>query len=279
MHKTFSIVIPTYGRPEALVDCLESLRALTGPSFEVIVVDDGSPAALDEAVLPFRDALNLTLLRQENAGPGAARNRGASAAKGTYLAFTDDDCRPDPGWLAAYETVLSDHPPALAGGPVRNGLPGNLFAAASQDITLFLYDTDRSDRAFFSSNNIACTKEMFEKVGGFDAGLRTSEDRDLAIRWRASGGITVKAPHAVVQHFHNMTGRGFWRQQVSYGQGAKHLSAKLERTGLAEPITARGLGFYRDLFLAPYRIGGRGRPVRALLIALSHLPLFVGYVR
>jgi glycosyltransferase involved in cell wall biosynthesis len=279
MQPTFSIIIPTFRRPGALAACLESLKGLDHPSFEVVVVDDGSPEPMDEAVRPYRERLQLTVLRQENAGPGAARNRGAEAARGSYLAFTDDDCKPDPGWLEAFEGTLRTHPDALVGGPVRNGLPQNLYAAASQDITTFLYESDTSDRAFFSSNNLACRRDRFVEVGGFDPDLRTSEDRDLAIRWRAAGGRTVRAGNAVVQHFHDMTAAGFWRQQVSYGRGAKDLSAKLVRTGEAEPVRPRGMSFYRQLVLSPYRSEGRRRLARSVLIALSHLPLFVGYVR
>ena len=87
-----SIVIPTYGRPDQLAACLDSLEALDYPRdrFEVIVVDDGSPQPLP----PYGGALRVTLVRQAHAGPAAARNTGAAASRGRWLAFTDDDCRP-----------------------------------------------------------------------------------------------------------------------------------------------------------------------------------------
>ena len=100
-HPTFSIIIPTYQRPTQLAVCLRSLTGLNYPRerFEVIVVDDGSTTPLDAVVASVRDSLNVMLTRQDNGGPAAARNTGAARARGTFLAFTDDDCTPTPDWL------------------------------------------------------------------------------------------------------------------------------------------------------------------------------------
>lgn len=80
----FSIIIPTYSRPEQLVACLQSLTHLDYPRdrFEVIVVDDGSDMPLEGVVTPLRNWLEVTLLRQMNSGLGVARNTGAARAKG-----------------------------------------------------------------------------------------------------------------------------------------------------------------------------------------------------
>ncbi|NNU16645.1 glycosyltransferase [Parvularcula sp. ZS-1/3] len=274
----FSIIIPTYGRPEQIAACVESLRGLEGPSFEVVVVDDGSPepVMIDPAL--YADDFALRVIRQENAGPGAARNRGANEAHGRYLAFTDDDCRPCPDWLERYLAVLDGHPERLAGGLVVNGLERNVFAAASQDIITFLYKKDGADLAFFTSNNFACAREAFLDCGGFDPALRTaSEDRDFCIRWRARGGETVQAECAIVEHFHDLRMESFWRQHTNYGRGARDLSDKLERTGDAEPLRVRGFGFYRDLVSWPYAAGGSGKLARSLLIVLSHVAMARGF--
>src|ERR1700687_4271431 len=99
----FSIIVPTYARPLELVDCLEALARLEfrRDSFEVIVVDDGSPSPPAAVVERFRDRLTLNLVTAPHGGPAAARNRGAERATGKFFAFTDDDCRPAPNWLDA----------------------------------------------------------------------------------------------------------------------------------------------------------------------------------
>ena len=130
----FSIVIPTYDRPRPLSACLEAMSGLEYPRdrFEVIVVDDGSPEPPEAAAAPFRDRLDLTLLRLPHAGPATARNAGASRARGEYLAFTDDDCAPDPGWLHALAARFAAEPGGLLGGRTINRLPENPYSSASR---------------------------------------------------------------------------------------------------------------------------------------------------
>src|SRR5213593_4845830 len=103
--RTFAVVIPTYDRPAELRRCLDSLAAQNYPRdrFEVIVVDDGSPTPAEEVVSCYDPSLNLTLRRQARAGPAAARNVGATAARSRFLAFLDDDCRASPDWLQQLE--------------------------------------------------------------------------------------------------------------------------------------------------------------------------------
>ncbi len=109
-----SVIIPTFNRPSALKHCLRSLAVSDYPHdwFEIIVVNDGSdpPAAVS---VPGR--LTVRLLHQANAGPSAARNAGAAVASGDLLAFTDDDCEIDPGWLPALATEAASAPGCLLG--------------------------------------------------------------------------------------------------------------------------------------------------------------------
>ena len=104
---SFSVVVATHSRPRQLARCLEALADLDYPRdrVEVLVVDDGGSKSLDRVIAPYRDRLNLALLSQARAGPGAARNTGAARAKRTFLAFTDDDCIVSPDWLTANVSV------------------------------------------------------------------------------------------------------------------------------------------------------------------------------
>src|SRR5688500_17395801 len=95
-----TVVVPTYNRCAFLPDLVASLKAQTHPSFHVVIVDDGST---DDTVAVATDAIagdpRFTLLSSPNRGPATARNIGARDAAGEWLAFTDDDCMPQPGWL------------------------------------------------------------------------------------------------------------------------------------------------------------------------------------
>src|ERR1041384_3225544 len=178
----FSVIVPTYNRPRQLAACLSALRRIDYPrsSWELIVVDDGSATPLNGVVQHFTGDLNLKLLRQPNAGPAAARNAGAAAARGQFLAFTDDDCSPDPHWLLQLAQRLSTCPLALCGGRVVNHLDHNPYAATSQailDVCYSHFDVETHPDAFFASNNKALSAECFAAIGGFDSTFTTSEDR------------------------------------------------------------------------------------------------------
>ena len=82
MNPIVSVVIPTYNRPESIRNCLDALalQMLSPDTFEVVVIDDGSPNPLTLDPGEWASAFLLRLVRQENSGPSGARNRGADAA-------------------------------------------------------------------------------------------------------------------------------------------------------------------------------------------------------
>jgi GT2 family glycosyltransferase len=235
---SFSIVIPSYSRPAQLAECLRALARLEYPRdrFEVIVVDDGGDRPLGEVVAPFESDLTLTLLRQANAGPAAARNAGAEGARGEFLAFTDDDCLPEPGWLTGLAEAMSRAPDCMVGGAILNGATGNLCSVTSQlivDVVYRHYNTDPLWARFLASNNLAVPLRGFREIGGFDSTFRTAEDRELCHRWLLRGRRIVYHPGARVHHAHLLNPWSFSRQHFGYGRGAErfHRLCALRGTG------------------------------------------------
>ncbi|MEM8754023.1 MAG: glycosyltransferase [Pseudomonadota bacterium] len=272
-------MVPSYDRPDRLEDCLKALLAAEG-AFPVIVVDDGSPRPLEPICAAFGP--RVTCLTQRNAGPAAARNAGAAAARTPFLAFTDDDCRPRPGWVRALRAALEAAPQALIGGRVENGLPENVYAAASQTLCDHLYDyfdAESGSAPFFTSNNIACAKAAFDLMGGFDQSfpLAAAEDRDFGLRWRDRCGPLVYRPDAVIDHFHALDLRRFWRQHRNYGRGARHLHRVMDRRGDERP-KREPLGFYLGLVARPLRKGERAGFAQSALLGLSQAAMVSGYV-
>jgi radical SAM protein with 4Fe4S-binding SPASM domain len=135
------VIIPTYGRPKQLAECLDALALLEYPAdrYEVIVVDDGSEIPPTSQVTAVQDRLNVILLHQSHKGPAAARNLGAERSKGDFLAFIDDDCVPSPVWLAALAGYFEKVPDHAVGGRIVTMLH-NPFSAASQIILDIVYD-------------------------------------------------------------------------------------------------------------------------------------------
>jgi glycosyltransferase involved in cell wall biosynthesis len=278
---TFSVVIPTCERPRQLASCIRAVARLHYPrdAFEVIVVDDGGATPLAPVLDEARGDLRLRLLRRSNGGPSAARNDGLAVARGRFIAFTDDDCRPEPGWLAAFERRLGDDPSALLGGHTANALVDDPFASASQlivDLAVAYYNRDPEDARFFPASNLALPRDGLAALGGFAVGFRTAEDRDLCDRWRALGRRLRLEKDAVVLHAHALDLRSFLRQHLGYGRGAwRFLRAHQRRAGgsTIDP------GFYlRTLAELPGRLAGQRQPARvAALLALWQLANAAGF--
>jgi len=226
-HPLVSLIIPTYNRPDALKRCLEGVANLDFPreQFEVIIVDDGSEQPPDSVIAAFTGRLPVHLLTQTNAGPSSARNTGVKAARGWFLAFTDDDCVPDRQWLRILIDDLLKHPDAMVGGRTGNLLTDNVYAETSQmitDIVYGYYNRDPEDARFIIGNNFALSREQFLKAGWFydTFHLPAAEDREFCDRWHFHGYKMRYLPDAVIYHGSDLTLRSFFRMYANYGRGA-----------------------------------------------------------
>lgn len=278
----FSIVIPTRRRPRQLAACLESLAAIEYPrtDFEVIVVDDGGgvPAAVIERA---RATINVRLVTQEHLGPATARNRGVDAATGTWIAFTDDDCTVDRGWLRALEGALIESPDALVGGGTVVAGGSSAYDVASQNVLDFLYEYfGRSEAApalqFFATNNVACRRELLLSLGGFDESFprAAAEDRDLCERWREAGRPLLYQEGARVTHHLNSSLSRYVRQHLRYGQGASYLRLARRRRGHVSP-KVEPLTFYIRLVTFPLRRGITLRAAGLMMLAILSQAAYV----
>jgi GT2 family glycosyltransferase len=197
-----SVIVPHLNQPEALGACLSALarQTLSAARFEVIVVDNGSVAAPDAAVAAFP---GVRLAAEPRPGPGPARNRGAGLARGGLLAFTDADCRPDPGWLAALVAGFAADPgAAVLGGRVEvvAADPAAPTPAEGFDIVYGMRQERQIARQGFAATaNLAVRRAVFEAVGPF-AGIALAEDMDWCRRAAARGWPVRYAPDAAVRH-------------------------------------------------------------------------------
>jgi glycosyltransferase involved in cell wall biosynthesis len=256
-----SVVIPTYGRGESLRHTLTALAKQDTRGFEVIVVDDGSPDQVAADAAPNAGVFDLRIIRQENAGPAAARNRGAREAGGEILAFTDDDCLPQPTWLSTLVQELSSHPDALVGSLTFNGLPENNWSTTSQLIIDLVYDHFNRDPAnayFLASNNLACRRDLFMELDGFDTEFPRAgaEDRDFCDRWRMTKRPIRLVRQPLVEHRHAQTFAKFLNLHYRYGRGA--CLYQIKRKERASGTMAEDMGFHRSLIVsAPRHLRGR----------------------
>lgn len=274
--RSWSVVVPTRGRPGQLERCLAALeRCAWEIPCEVLVVDD-DPACSAKGVCR-RPGIDR-YLTSGGRGPAAARNAGARAASGELVAFTDDDCEPDAGWLAALDARLRANPGAAAAGHTLN-VASRLPAEASQIVVRALErsGSSASGRSFAASNNVAFPREPLLELGGFDESfpLPAGEDRDLCDRWAAVEWLLLDAPDAVVRHRHELTVGRFWRQHFRYGRGAYSLQGRRRARGASLRPQE---GFIKALAAEARAEPARGRRVAcAGLLVLSQIANVAGY--
>lgn len=280
-----TVVIPTYERPQALARCLASLAAQDYPRdrFAVVVANDGGSTSLDGVIGAHACELCLTLLQVPHGGPAAARNQGAAAGRGEFLAFIDDDCTADPRWISGLVAALRRNPRAAIGGRVVNAVPDNPYVRASHTLLAFLYRYYHEQRRgllpFFTTNNLAVGADVFAQVGGFDTTFTlASEDRDWCDRCRYAGHPLVYVPEAVVHHAPFLSFTRYVRMYLRYGEGAwRFHRARAGRGRRSSEVEA--LGFYTGMLSAPFA-SGDPQPVRqSLLLFLSQAVAAVGFVR
>lgn len=193
-----SVVVPHYNDLEGLDHCLAALGRQTLPRdrYEVIVSDNMSAIGAEAIKAAIAGRARLVIATERGAGP--ARNAGATQARGSILAFTDSDCVPAPGWLAAGEAALARGD--LVGGAMTVGTKEHPLTGAEAFEHVFAFDNrDYVERKGFTvTANLFCRRGTFEAVGPFKVGV--SEDLEWCHRARALGYRIVYAADALVSH-------------------------------------------------------------------------------
>jgi hypothetical protein len=191
-----SVIVPARDAAATIADTLDGLAAQhDAPAHEVIVVDNGSHDAT--ATIAERHPLGPRVLhRARGGGPGLARDDGVRAATADRLAFTDADCRPAPGWLAAGAR-------ALDGADLVQGrvVPDPRAPRARFDRTVSI----ERETGLYETANLFLRRETWAAAEGFGPGLERDgrpfgEDTRLGWRARRAGARTAFCAAALVQH-------------------------------------------------------------------------------
>ena len=206
---SISIIIPTFNGASRIENCLDALLNQTTESdAEILVIDDGST---DNTAIVVTRYSNVRLITQQNAGPAAARNRGAEEARGTIILFTDDDCVPTPEWVAALTEPFKDRTVVGTKGVYRTrqrSLAARFVQIEYEDKYRLMSDLPQID--FIDTYSAGFRRDRFLEMDGYDTSfpVACAEDVELSYRMSARGWTMKFVPTAIVYHTHPDT---LWR--------------------------------------------------------------------
>jgi len=204
-----SIIIPTFNGASHIGNCLDALlnQTVEGDA-EILVINDGSTDGTADVVARHS---GVRLITQSNAGPAAARNRGALEARGTIILFTDDDCVPTPEWLAAMIEPFKD--PSVVGAKGiyhtrQRSLAARFVQIEYEDKYRRMSDLPQID--FIDTYSAGFRRNRFLEMNGYDTSfpVACAEDVELSYRMSARGWTMRFVPAAIVYHTHPDT---LWR--------------------------------------------------------------------
>ncbi len=259
-----SVVIPVRDGVADIGRCLDGLAAqVAAPPFEVLVVDNGSTDGT--ATVARAHPLAPRVLTEPRAGSYAARNAGLAAARGSIVAFTDADCVPRPGWLAAGAAALADAD--LVGGRIETAGAG-AGPVARYDAANYLDQRDYVERQGFAATaNLFVRAEVFAAVGRFDAALGSGGDLELCLRATAAGYRLALAAGAVVVHAPRASYGELWRLHRRLGAGWAALAAR----GLRPPWWRDQALRWPSFGMAVDRVNTTAPPLRRRQVLPAHL--------
>lgn len=240
---SLSVVIPVKDRADELKRCLASLAALSYPreKLQIIVVDDGSSD--DSPAVARACGAQVVHSGGTGLGPAAARNVGASFARGEILAFIDSDCSASTEWLTELLPAFDDPKTVAVGGKVDGMCTESAvdrYEAVMSSLSLGSRERSGSegdDTFYLPSCNLLVRRDAFLAVDGFDDTMHVGEDVDLTWRLRDEGLTITYLPAGTVLHEHRSTLRSFMSRRFDYGtsEGMLQILHPLRRKRMVIP--------------------------------------------
>jgi GT2 family glycosyltransferase len=294
-----SVLVATCNRAQSLrqlVDSFEAMAPSTKTPWELIVIDnnstDATRAVAEEA--KQRGIVPLTYVFEARRGKGIALNEGLARSSGDLVAFTDDDCVVDPGWIDAIAKEFTDN-------PTLGGLGGRVVLHDPRDAPIATRTSrDRRKVGLMGQNycpiigcNMALRRSVLEEIGGFDplvgpgSPIPSGQDTDIVYRAFRAGFPLEYTPDVLVRHDHGrrtredveevtrryLTGRGAyyskyllegdWRILVLAAQDLLAIAAESARTVLGGRPPRGPVERLRHL-VRGFRLGTAVRRARAI---------------
>lgn len=213
MTPSVDIVIPLYDKAHVLPRAVDAVLAQTYPHWRLTIVDDGSTDDVESALARYADEARIRVIRQPNAGPGAARNRGLRDADALWVCFLDADDEWLPEFLERQLATLAVHPRAVAVAAswhhdsgrrdshslrIEHGLLGEWVWGPDAEYAQLRRRVD-----VFHSSAVVVRRDVVSRLGGFFDRTRCLYGEDSFL-WMQ---VLVSEPTVIVDarllHFHS----------------------------------------------------------------------------
>jgi cellulose synthase/poly-beta-1,6-N-acetylglucosamine synthase-like glycosyltransferase len=225
MLQKVSVIIPAYNAEKTINRCLDALldQSYQRDLYEIIVVNDGSLDKTADIVKGYP----VRYISQENKGPASARNKGAEAAEGEIILFTDSDCVPDKNWISEMVKPFNDPEASAVKGAYRthqSGIVARFSQLEFEERFEMLKKVKSIDMV--DTYSAGFRRDIFLRMGGFDCSfpVANNEDTELSYRMSRLGFKMVFNPDAIVYHLNHPDSirryarlkfwRGYWRMVV-----------------------------------------------------------------
>jgi GT2 family glycosyltransferase len=244
---SISVLVSTRDRPEQIAECVRAILASPDDDFELVVVDQSPPQAVEAARRAVPEDARLRWIASDTRGLSASRNVGLRETRAPIIAFTDDDCRVGPDWVGAMRRAFeADQSMGVLFGAVllRPEDRASGYAAEFEPSRRVEFHCEYPDirGAWGVGANMAFRRKVFDIVGEFDtvlgagAPLFAGEETDLTIRALGAGFKIVQTPDISLLHLGIRQGADAGRIIRNYGVGlgavlGKH--ARLRTRGAA----------------------------------------------
>lgn len=246
-----SIIIPTRNGSKTIGRCLSSITTLDYPDVEVLVINDGSTDDTSLIVEEYAKKIrSMRIMTTSGIGPSAARNMGIANTAGEFLAFTDDDCIVDRGWLRAllhgFENDVDGRIAGVGGDQLSPddecafGATVNGFLKTIGFVADYVKSDGYSDIRGTGHNptcNAMYRRGIMVQCGGFREGLWPGEDVEFDRRLALAGYSLRYNPKAVVYHYRPESMGKFFRMMYRYGN--------------VQAFLVRQYGFFRRIQYEP----------------------------
>ena len=227
----YSIIVPVYNRPGEVKELLESLSAQTVKPFELLIIEDGSKERCDHLLDHYRSFFTINYYYKPNSGRSDTRNYGMERANGDYLLFFDSDVILPPFYFEKLEEAMkSDYCDCFGGPDAADSSFSNMQKAVNHSMTGFWTTGGiRGGKAVMEkfcprTFNMGLSKEVYDKVGGFEDMM--GEDIDLSLRIRKAGFSIRLIRDVFVYHKRRVDLSRFFKQVNNFGQARIWLHIK-----------------------------------------------------